>query len=122
MFEVLTAGRRHAPFFWMPPERLMVLRATTSINTFDSATAAGVPIPWPGAVVPGAVTGDDWSGAIDGVERLKGLMSRCLHAEPSRRPSMDDFLAELDAIRDPSSIHDAAGPRRLRPALQRLRR
>jgi hypothetical protein len=99
MFEVLTAGR-HAPFFWMPPERLMVLRATTLINTLDSATAAGVPIPW--AVVPG----DDWSGAVDGVERLKGLMSRCLHAEPSRRPSMDDFLAELDAIRDPSSVRD----------------
>jgi hypothetical protein len=42
--------------------------------------------------------------AVDGVERLKALMSRCLHAEPSRRPSMDAFLAELDAIRDPSSL------------------
>ncbi len=94
MFEVLTAGR-HAPFFWMPAERLMVLRATTSINTLDAAAAAGVSIPW--AVVPG----DDWSGAVDGVERLKTLMSRCLHADPSRRPSMDDFLAELDAIHDP---------------------
>jgi serine/threonine protein kinase len=32
MFEVLTAGR-HAPFFWMAGEGLIVLRATTSINT-----------------------------------------------------------------------------------------
>jgi hypothetical protein len=99
MFEVLTAGR-HAPFFWMAGERLIVLRATTLVNTLDAAAAAGVPIPW--AVVPG----DDWSGVVDGVERLKALMSRCLHADPSRRPSMDDFLAELDAIRDPSFVHD----------------
>jgi hypothetical protein len=98
-FEVLTAGR-HAPFFWMAGERLIVLRATTSINTLDSAAAAGVSIPW--AIVPG----DDWSGSIDGVERLKDLMSRCLHADPSRRPSMDDFLAELDAIRHQPSVSD----------------
>jgi serine/threonine protein kinase len=99
MFEVLTAGR-HAPFFWMSTESLIMLRATTSINTVDAASAARVSIPW--AVVPV----DDWSGAVDGVERLKGLMSRCLHADPSRRPSMDDFLAELDAIRNPSSARD----------------
>jgi hypothetical protein len=99
MFEVLTAGRR-APFFWLPAERLIVLRATTFINTLDSAAAAGVSIPW--AIVPG----DDWSGAVDGVERLKALMARCLHAEPSLRPSMDEFLAELDAIRSPSLVHD----------------
>jgi hypothetical protein len=99
MFEVLTAGR-HAPFFWLPTERVMVVRATTSINTIDSATVAGVSIPW------AVVSGDDWTGAVDGVERLKALMARCLHVEPSRRPSMDDFLAELDAIRDPSPTRD----------------
>jgi hypothetical protein len=100
MFEVLTAGR-HAPFFWLPTERVMVVRATTSINTIDSATVAGVSIPW------AIVSGDDWSGAVDGVERLKALMARCLHVDPSRRPSMDDFLAELDAIRDPSPTRDS---------------
>ncbi len=100
MFEVLTAGR-HAPFFWMPSERLMVLRATTSLSALDAAAAAGVSIPW------AVVRGDDWTGAVDGVERLKALMARCLHAEPSRRPSMDDFLAELDAIRSPSPTRDS---------------
>ncbi len=100
MFEVLTAGR-HAPFFWLPTERVMVVRETTSINTLDAAMAGGVPIPW------AVVSGDDWAGAVDGVERLKALMARCLHVEPSRRPSMDDFLAELDAIRDPSLVRDS---------------
>jgi hypothetical protein len=100
MFEVLTAGR-HAPFFWMSTERLIMLRGSSPMNALDVAMAAGVSIPW--AIVPG----DDWSGAVDGVERLKALMSRCLHADPSRRPSMDDFLAELDAIRGPSSVHDS---------------
>jgi hypothetical protein len=52
------------------------------------------------------VPGDDWTGVVDGVERLKALMARCLHADPSRRPSMDDFLAELDAIRSPSLVSD----------------
>jgi hypothetical protein len=99
MFEVLTAGR-HAPFFWMSSESLTILRGSSTINTLDSAMAAGVSIPW------AVVRGDDWAGAVDGVERLKALMARCLHADPSRRPSMDDFLAELDAIRDPSSVHD----------------
>jgi serine/threonine-protein kinase len=110
MFEVLTAGR-HAPFFWMPTERLIMLRGSSPMNTLDVAMAAGVSIPW--AIVPG----DDWTGAVDGVERLKALMARCLHAEPSRRPSMDDFLAELDAIRDPSSVRDSgyAGATSLRP-------
>ncbi len=79
MFEVLTAGRR-APFFWMASEGLIILRATTTVSTLDAAAAAGVSIPW--AVVPG----DDWTGVVDGVERLKALMSRCLHADPSRRP------------------------------------
>jgi hypothetical protein len=55
MFEALTAGRQ-APFFWMPTERLIMVRATTSINTIDSATVAGVSIPW------AIVSGDDWSG------------------------------------------------------------
>ncbi len=93
MFEVLTAGQR-APFFWLPrgAEPRTMFRARTSINTLDAAAAAGEPIPW------AIVTGDDWTGAFDGVERLTALMARCLHAEPSRRPSMDDFLAELDAI------------------------
>ncbi len=100
MFEVLTAGR-HAPFFWMPSERLMVLRAMTSLSALDAAAAAGVSIPW------AIVRGDDWTGAVDGVERLKGLMTRCLHAEPSRRPSIDDFLAELDAIATPSPVLDS---------------
>jgi hypothetical protein len=100
MFEVLTAGR-HAPFFWMPFERLIMLRGSSSMNTLDAAMAGGVSIPW------AIVRGDDWTGAVDGVERLKGLMTRCLHAEPSRRPSMDDFLAELDAIRDPSPVLDS---------------
>ncbi len=95
MFEVLTAGR-HAPFFWMPAERLIMLRGSSLMNTLDVAVAAGVSIPW------GIVRGGGWAGAVDGVERLKALMARCLHAEPSRRPSIDDFLAELDAIRDPS--------------------
>jgi hypothetical protein len=100
LFEVLTAGR-HAPFYWLPSERLMVVRATTSISTLDAAMAGGVSIPW------AVVRGDDWTGAVDGVERLKGLMARCLHAESSRRPSMDDFLAELDAIRSPSPTWDS---------------
>jgi serine/threonine protein kinase len=77
MFEVLTAGR-HAPFFWMPAERLIMLRGSSAMNTLDVAMAAGVSIPW------SVVRGDDWTGAVDGVERLKALMSRCLHAEPSR--------------------------------------
>ncbi len=100
MFEVLTAGR--VPFFWLPAgaEPRTMFRARTSQNTLDAAAAAGLSIPW------AIVRGDDWAGAVDGVERLKALMSRCLHAEPSRRPSMDDFLAELDAIRDPSSVSD----------------
>ncbi len=99
MFEVLTAGQR-APFFWMPVEGLMLLRGSSTINVLDAAMAARVSIPW--SVVPG----DDWAGAVDGVERLKGLMARCLQSDPSRRPSMDDFLVELDAIRDPSSVLD----------------
>jgi hypothetical protein len=99
MFEVLTAGRR-APFFWMSVEQLIMLRGSSTMNTLDAAAAAGVSIPW------AVVRGDDWSGAVDGVERLKALMARCLHADPSQRPSMGDFLAELDAIRDPSSVRD----------------
>jgi hypothetical protein len=99
MFEVLTAGR-HAPFFWMSAEHLIMLRATTSINTVDAASANGVAIPWAIALDAG------WTGVADGVERLKALMSRCLDAEPSRRPSLDDFLAELEAIRGISVVTD----------------
>jgi hypothetical protein len=84
----------------MSSESLIMLRATTSISTVDAAAAVHVSIPW--AVVPGG----DWTGAVDGVERLKGLMARCLHAEPSRRPSMDDFLADLDVIRNPPLVPD----------------
>ncbi len=100
MLEVLTAGQC-VPFFWLPrgAEPRSMFRARSSLNTLDAAAAAGVSIPW--AVVPGD---DIISGTVDGVERLKTLMARCLHAEPSRRPSMDDFLADLDAIStgDPS--------------------
>jgi hypothetical protein len=91
-FEVLTAGR-HVPFFWLSGERLLGVRGSSPMNTLDAAAAAGVTIPW------AVVVGDDWSGTVDGVEQLMGLMARCLHAEPSRRPSMDDVLCEMDAIR-----------------------
>jgi serine/threonine protein kinase len=91
-FEVLTAGR-HVPFFWLSGERLLGVRGSSPMNTLDAAAAAGVTIPW------AVVVGDDWTGAVDGVEQLMGLMARCLHAEPSRRPSMDDVLCEMDAIR-----------------------
>jgi hypothetical protein len=100
MFEVLTAGR-HAPFFWMPGESLTILRGSSTRNTLDAAKDARVPIPW--AVVPD----DDWIGADDGVARLKTLMALCLQSEPSLRPSTDHFLAQLDAIRNPSLVCDA---------------
>jgi hypothetical protein len=100
MFEVLTAGR-HAPFFWLPVERLIMLRGSSTMNTLDAAKDARVPIPW------AVVRGDDWIGADDGVARLKTLMALCLQSEPSLRPSTDHFLAQLDAIRDPSLVCDA---------------
>jgi serine/threonine protein kinase len=98
MFEVLTAGQR-APFFWMPQERLIMMRATSSMNTLDAAMAAGVAIPW------SVVVDEAWTGARDVVEQLRHLMAGCLNSEPSRRPTVDVFLSTLAAMKSgPSEL------------------